>query len=164
MFLIQNLFILQIFFSLRKKDSHISFLHVYHHLLTFVGAWVTTRYMHGRYELLKSVKIYPVFPFGAFIWTWNMNCTWIILGSKFLDWNKGGQMRNFYLRKYKNPYKYFASNNWYLSQNWKLTFIANTRILPPTNGWNDGRCYIAKGMYTLARRCTAHGPIVRHIF
>lgn len=34
-----------VFFVLRKKSNQISFLHIYHHSLTFAGAWYYLKYM-----------------------------------------------------------------------------------------------------------------------
>ncbi|KAJ3660586.1 hypothetical protein Zmor_005028 [Zophobas morio] len=36
-----------VFFVLRKKYSHISFLHLYHHIIMLVGSWVTCKYFPG---------------------------------------------------------------------------------------------------------------------
>ncbi|KAH1009744.1 elongation of very long chain fatty acids protein 7 [Dendroctonus ponderosae] len=37
-----------VFFVLRKKDSQISFLHVYHHSITMVGSWAYLKYLPGE--------------------------------------------------------------------------------------------------------------------
>ncbi|KDR06850.1 hypothetical protein L798_03505 [Zootermopsis nevadensis] len=36
-----------VFFVLRKKAAHTSFLHVYHHAIVFFGAWCCTKYVPG---------------------------------------------------------------------------------------------------------------------
>lgn len=37
-----------VFFVLRKKQSQVSFLHVYHHSITMVGSWAYLKYMPGE--------------------------------------------------------------------------------------------------------------------
>lgn len=37
-----------IFFVLRKKDSQISFLHIYHHTITFTFSWYYLKYLPGK--------------------------------------------------------------------------------------------------------------------
>ncbi|PSN36108.1 Elongation of very long chain fatty acids protein 7 [Blattella germanica] len=39
--------LLQVFFVLRKKATHVSFLHVYHHAGVFFGAWVLAKFLPG---------------------------------------------------------------------------------------------------------------------
>lgn len=45
-----------IFFVLRKKDSQISFLHIYHHTVTFTFSWYYLKYLPGKefFYLFKS--------------------------------------------------------------------------------------------------------------
>lgn len=43
-------FLFQIFFVLRKKQSHVTFLHVYHHLLVFSAAWFFCKYVDGKFQ------------------------------------------------------------------------------------------------------------------
>lgn len=37
-----------IFFILRKKNEHVSFLHVYHHVVVSTGAYVCVLYSTGK--------------------------------------------------------------------------------------------------------------------
>ncbi|KAJ9590202.1 hypothetical protein L9F63_016691, partial [Diploptera punctata] len=39
-----------IFFILRKKSSHVTFLHVYHHAGVFFGSWVTAKMLPGGHH------------------------------------------------------------------------------------------------------------------
>jgi hypothetical protein len=39
---------LQVFFILRKKNSQVSFLHVYHHAGVFFGSWVIMKFLPGN--------------------------------------------------------------------------------------------------------------------
>lgn len=43
-----------IFFVLRKKDSQISFLHIYHHTVTFTFSWYYLKYLPGK-EFFLSI-------------------------------------------------------------------------------------------------------------
>lgn len=47
-YLMLFLFLLQVFFVLRKKYSQISFLHVYHHLGMCLLGFVGTKYVPGK--------------------------------------------------------------------------------------------------------------------
>lgn len=40
-----------VLFALRKKRSQISFLHVYHHVFTYLLAWIFAKYVGGRLGL-----------------------------------------------------------------------------------------------------------------
>jgi hypothetical protein len=47
-----------VFFVLRKKQSQVTFLHVYHHTLLVVFAWVFLKYFFGKFRywfLAKTV-------------------------------------------------------------------------------------------------------------
>ncbi|XP_050303364.1 elongation of very long chain fatty acids protein 7-like isoform X2 [Anthonomus grandis grandis] len=44
-----------IFFVMRKKDSQISFLHVYHHSLTPLETWFLTRFIAGGHGTLQNL-------------------------------------------------------------------------------------------------------------
>ena len=39
----------QIFFILRKKNSQVSFLHVYHHTTMFIVGWAGAKWLPGEY-------------------------------------------------------------------------------------------------------------------
>lgn len=43
-------FIDTIFFILRKKTNHVSFLHVYHHVMIAMGAYVCVLYATGIFQ------------------------------------------------------------------------------------------------------------------
>lgn len=47
------------FFVLRKKDSQISFLHLYHHSLTPIETWVLVKFIAGKFlqHFTNLVKI-----------------------------------------------------------------------------------------------------------
>lgn len=44
-----------IFFVMKKKQSHVSFLHVYHHVLTFTGCWAMSKYLPGGQLVVLGV-------------------------------------------------------------------------------------------------------------
>lgn len=44
-----------IFFVVKKKQSHVTFLHVYHHVLTFTGCWFMAKYMPGGQLIVIGV-------------------------------------------------------------------------------------------------------------
>jgi len=44
-----------IFFVLRKKDSQISLLHVYHHAIMPIYAWIQVRYLPGGHEIFVGL-------------------------------------------------------------------------------------------------------------
>lgn len=37
-----------VFFVLRKKSNQITFLHIYHHTLTFTTSWIYVKYIPGK--------------------------------------------------------------------------------------------------------------------
>lgn len=43
-----------IFFVLRKKSNQISFLHIYHHTITFTFSWYYLKYMPGKFFFLAK--------------------------------------------------------------------------------------------------------------
>lgn len=47
----KNLFTFQVFFVLRKKTNHVSFLHVYHHSGMVLASWVGVKYIAGGHGL-----------------------------------------------------------------------------------------------------------------
>lgn len=49
MYFINNVvYLFKIFFVLRKKQSHVSFLHVYHHMNMVVTSWTFLRFIKGK--------------------------------------------------------------------------------------------------------------------
>lgn len=44
-----------VFFVLRKKENHVSFLHVYHHAGMVIGSWVGVKYFPGGHVTLLGV-------------------------------------------------------------------------------------------------------------
>jgi len=83
-----------IFFVLRKKNNQVSFLHLYHHSVTFAGSWYYLKYLVGDMEsgvfigLLNSlvhVFMYTYYGLSAFgpsirkyLW-WKKYITWLQL-------------------------------------------------------------------------------------
>lgn len=54
-----------IFFVLRKKKSQISWLHLYHHSLTPIEAWILTKFLAGKsptYALNAITNFFGIFP------------------------------------------------------------------------------------------------------
>lgn len=48
---------MQVFFVFRKKQSQVSFLHIYHHLLVIQGAWLSAKYFPGITSLVFSILL-----------------------------------------------------------------------------------------------------------
>lgn len=63
-----------LFFVLRKKTSHISFLHVYHHFFVTLVAFVTLKFVPGGQLVflgLANTAVHAVMYFYYFITAWN---------------------------------------------------------------------------------------------
>ena len=54
MFLFNERFHVQVFFVLRKKQSHVTFLHVYHHTNMVLSTWIYLKYIKGKRLFLFS--------------------------------------------------------------------------------------------------------------
>ncbi|XP_069704920.1 very long chain fatty acid elongase 7-like [Periplaneta americana] len=81
-----------VFFVLRKKDSQISFLHLYHHTLTLIYSWVHMNYIPGAQGVIVAylnsvahVFMYTYYMLSAmgprlrkYLW-WKKYITWIQL-------------------------------------------------------------------------------------
>lgn len=55
-----------VFFILRKKTEHVSFLHVYHHVLISFGAYICVLFSTGRFDesVCKIIIHFHAFLFG----------------------------------------------------------------------------------------------------
>lgn len=51
-------FVDTIFFVLRKKKSQITWLHLYHHSLTPLEAWILVKFIAGKLEKMKIKRTY----------------------------------------------------------------------------------------------------------
>ncbi len=81
-----------VFFVLRKKQNQISFLHVYHHVTTFVMLWLFVKYSLGKNEnpcikmkCLKALQaIFLSFSYWFDLYIHKLVCPWYLI-SKLMN-------------------------------------------------------------------------------
>lgn len=114
-----------IFFILRKKTAHVSFLHVYHHVAVSVGAYVCVLFATGLYHThtpFQLVFVSFIYPFNFeynsvffFHFIWFDLCTRVRVRAVFYVF-LGGQG---ILLGYLNTFVHAVMYTYYLLSIWK---------------------------------------------